>query len=74
MTKPGATLYLLCFSDAGPETGPDSGPHPVSEAELRAAFNPATGWTIRTLEPDRIHTRFHGENGVPAWFATIQRN
>jgi len=34
VTEPGATLYVWCFSDAGPDTGP----HPVSEDELRAAF------------------------------------
>jgi SAM-dependent methyltransferase len=32
----GGTLYVLCFSDAGPDTGP----HPVSQEELRAAFSP----------------------------------
>lgn len=62
------TLYLLCFSDEGPDTGP----HPVSQDELRAAFNRSTGWSIAAIEPDRIHTTFH-ENGAPAWFATIKR-
>jgi len=36
VTGPGGTLYVLCFSDDGPGTGP----HPVSQAELRAAFAP----------------------------------
>src|SRR5271168_2266964 len=41
VTKRDGTLYVLCFSDVGP----DSGPHPVREEELRAAFQPSNGWT-----------------------------
>lgn len=67
-TERNGTLHVLCFSDDGPDTGP----HPISENELRAAFNPGTGWTISALKPDRIHTRFH-DNGAPAWLATIKR-
>ena len=63
------TLYLLCFSDDGPGTGP----HPVSQEELRAAFRPGAGWTVAAIEPDRVQTRYHDENGAPAWFATIKR-
>jgi SAM-dependent methyltransferase len=69
VTQHDATLHVLCFSDAGFGIGP----HPVSQEELRAAFNPNTGWNIAAIEPDRIHTRFHGPNGVPAWLATIKR-
>jgi SAM-dependent methyltransferase len=69
VTEHGGTLHVLCFSDAGPGTGP----HPVSEAELRAAFGPGTGWHVAALEPDRIHTRFH-DDGAPAWLATIIRS
>jgi SAM-dependent methyltransferase len=69
VTRPGATLYLLCFSDQGP----DIGPHPVSQQKLGAAFHPGSGWQIASIEPDRIHTRFHGENGVSAWLAAIHR-
>ena len=68
VTEHGGTLYVLCFSDDGPDTGP----HPVSQAELRAAFSPGHGWNVATVEPDRVHTRFH-DNGAPAWFATIKR-
>ncbi|HWD06046.1 MAG TPA: class I SAM-dependent methyltransferase [Amycolatopsis sp.] len=68
VTNSGGTLYVLCFSDAGPETGP----HPVTEAELRDAFTPDTGWRLASLERDRVHTRFH-EHGAPGWFATVQR-
>jgi SAM-dependent methyltransferase len=68
VTERGGTLYVLCFSDAGPDTGP----HPVSREELRAAFNPGTGWNVDALEPDRVETRYH-DDGAPAWFATIKR-
>jgi len=68
VTEPGATLYVWCFSDAGPDTGP----HPVSEDELRAAFNAGNGWSVVAVEPDLIQTRFH-DDGAPAWFATIKR-
>jgi SAM-dependent methyltransferase len=63
------TLYVLCFSDEGPDTGP----HPISQADLSAAFNPSTGWNIAAIEPDRVRTRYHDDNGAPAWFATIKR-
>lgn len=68
VTKQGGTLYVLCFSDAGPETGP----HPVRQEELRAAFNFGRGWNVAAIEANRIETRFH-DNGAPAWLATIKR-
>ena len=69
VTKPGGTLYVLCFSDDGPGTGP----HPVSQEQLRAAFRPGTGWDVAAIEPDRVLTRFHDDAGAPAWFVTIKR-
>lgn len=69
VTGPGATLYVLCFSDEGA----DVGPHPVRRADLVAAFGAESGWEIAEIEPDRVRTRFHDENGAPAWFATIRR-
>jgi SAM-dependent methyltransferase len=68
VTEHGGTLYVLCFRD----DGPDPGPHPVSQDELRAAFNPGTGWTVAAIEPDRLQTNFH-DDGAPAWLATIKR-
>ncbi|HVX42612.1 MAG TPA: class I SAM-dependent methyltransferase [Mycobacteriales bacterium] len=65
--RPGGTLHVLCFSDQGP----DVGPHPVSEAQLRSVFG--SGWNIVSLEPDRVMTRFHGDQGAPAWFVTVAR-
>ena len=68
VAKHDGTLYVLCFSDEGPDTGP----HPIRQEELRAAFNPSSGWNIASIEPERIETRMHA-NGAPAWFATIKR-
>ena len=68
VTAHDGTLYVLCFSDDGPDTGP----HPVSEDELRAAFSAGNGWNVTAIEPERIHTRFHAD-GAPGWFATITR-
>jgi len=68
VTEQSGTVYLLCFSDAGPDTGP----HPVSEEQLRAAFNRGDVWNVAALERDRLQTRFH-DDGAPAWFATIKR-
>ncbi len=69
VTEHEATLYILCFSNEGP----DVGPHPVSEQELRAAFSASAGWNVAAIKPARVQTRFHGDNGAPAWFATIKR-
>ncbi len=68
VTERDGTLYVLCFSDEGP----DLGPHPVSQEELRAAFKSGGGWDVAAIEPDRIETRFH-DDGAPAWLATITR-
>jgi len=68
VTRHDGTLYVLCFSDDGPGTGP----HPVSQEELRAAFSPGNGWNVAAIEPDRVQTRYH-DDGAPAWFATIKR-
>jgi SAM-dependent methyltransferase len=65
--EPDGTLYIVCFSDEGP----DIGPHPVSQDALRPAFN--DGWQIVAIEPARVQTRFHGDTGAPAWLATIKR-
>jgi SAM-dependent methyltransferase len=69
VTEHGGSLYVLCFSD----DGPDPGPHPVGQQELPAAFNPGTGWTVAAIEPDRLQTNFH-DDGAPAWLATVKRS
>lgn len=68
VTERGATLYVLCFSDRGPELGP----HPVGEDDVRAAFSAGSGWKVLAIEPDWIETRFHGTR-LPAWFVTVRR-
>ncbi len=68
VTEHDGTLYVLCFSDVGP----DIGPHPVSQEELRAAFHASAGWKVAAIEADRVQTTFH-DDGAPAWFATIKR-
>jgi SAM-dependent methyltransferase len=68
-TEHGGTLYVLCFSD----NGPDTGPHPVSEHDLRTAFASSLGWNVVAIKPDRVQTRFHEGAGAPAWLATIKR-
>jgi SAM-dependent methyltransferase len=68
VTSPGGTLYVLCFSDQGSDTGP----HPISEAEIRAAFDSRGGWEIASLVPDRVHARFR-DDGAPAWLVTVKR-
>jgi ubiquinone/menaquinone biosynthesis C-methylase UbiE len=69
VTERGGTLYVLCFSDEGPDTGP----HPVSREDLSTAFSSGSGWKISTIEADRVQTRFHDDNGAPAWLATVRR-
>jgi ubiquinone/menaquinone biosynthesis C-methylase UbiE len=68
VTEHDGTLYVLCFSSDGPETGP----HPVSREELRAAFSGANGWNVAAIDADRIQTRYH-DDGASAWLATIKR-
>jgi hypothetical protein len=68
VTQHDGTVYVLCFSDDGPDTGP----HPVSQRDLKVAFNPGTGWNVAAIEPDRVGTRYH-DDGAPAWLATIKR-
>ena len=68
VTVRGGTLYVLCFSDDGPDTGP----HPIRQDELRAAFSLTSGWNLAAIEPVKIQTRFH-DNGAPGWLATIER-
>jgi len=45
VTSRGRNLYLLCFSDLGP----DAGPYPISQQELRAAFKPSGGWSVTSV-------------------------
>ncbi len=69
VTDRGANLYVLCFSDVGPDR---CGPHPVSREELRTVLAPIRGWDVAAISPDRIQTRFD-PHGAPAWLARVQR-
>jgi hypothetical protein len=69
VTRPGAHLYVLCFSDADLDT---AGPHPVSRHELTAPFTRSSGWKIASIGPERLQARF-APQGVPAWLAKIER-
>ena len=68
VTERGGIVYVLCFSDEGPDTGP----HPVTEEDLQFAFDRGNGWDIVDIAPERLETRFN-EHGAPAWLATIKR-
>jgi hypothetical protein len=68
VTQHNGTLHVLCFSDQGPDTGP----HPISQKELRAAFSLSTGWNVAAIEPNRLQTRYH-DDGVPAWLGMMKR-
>jgi SAM-dependent methyltransferase len=68
VTGRGGHLYVLCFSDVGG----DIGPHPISQDELRAAFKRSSGWSVASVSPDRLRTRFDAQ-GAPAWLAKIER-
>jgi SAM-dependent methyltransferase len=69
VTGRGGHLYVLCFSDVGPDA---CGPHPISQEELRAAFERSGGWSVASVSPDRLRTRFDPQ-GAPAWLAKIER-
>ena len=69
VTGRGGDLYVLCFSDVGPDR---AGPHPVSQQELRAAFKRSSGWSVASVSPDRLQTRFHAQ-AAPSWLARIER-
>jgi cyclopropane fatty-acyl-phospholipid synthase-like methyltransferase len=71
--KPGAKLFLACFSDEEPA---GFGPRRVSRQELETAF--AKGWKFESLQPARfeIVPEFKDSfspGGPKAWFAVIQR-
>jgi ubiquinone/menaquinone biosynthesis C-methylase UbiE len=69
VTSPGGDLHVLCFSDVGSGI---RGPHPVRQEELRAAFERSGDWSVASVSPDRIQTRFD-DRGLPAWLAKIER-
>lgn len=69
VTEPGATLFALCFRPGAAET---EGPHPVTEAELRAAFAADAGWRLADLQESQIEVILD-IGSFPAWLLTVQR-
>jgi ubiquinone/menaquinone biosynthesis C-methylase UbiE len=69
VTGRGGNLYVLCFSDVGPDI---RGPHPISQEELRAAFKHSSGWSVASVSADQIQTRFDAQ-GAPAWLGKLER-
>jgi SAM-dependent methyltransferase len=69
VTSRGGELYVLCFSDIGPGT---PGPHPISQEELGTAFKLSGGWSVASVRPERIQTRFDARR-ASAWLAKIER-
>jgi cyclopropane fatty-acyl-phospholipid synthase-like methyltransferase len=67
--KPGATCYLMCFSDRQPG---DAGPRRVSRDELTAAFH--DGWAIQSISAETFVINFQGRSDAQAWLATIERS
>jgi cyclopropane fatty-acyl-phospholipid synthase-like methyltransferase len=69
VTRPGATCYLMCFSDHQPG---DAGPRRVSQDELTAAFS--DGWTVDSITAETFAINFEGRSEAQAWLATIERS
>jgi SAM-dependent methyltransferase len=67
VTRPGSTLYLLCFSELERWGG---GPRRVTQAEIRDAFG--SGWVVRSIVPERYEIRFRPGYAL-AWLAMIER-
>ena len=67
--RPGATCYLMCFSDRQPGT---MGPRRVTQAELTAAFR--DGWDIGSITAETFAVSFAGESQAQAWLATVERS
>jgi cyclopropane fatty-acyl-phospholipid synthase-like methyltransferase len=69
VTRPGGSLYLMCFSDRQPG---DWGPRRVSQDELRAAFS--TGWEVASITADTFDINPGPlPSEVQAWRAVIRR-
>ena len=67
--RPGATFYLLCFSDRQPG---DAGPRRVSHDELTAALR--DGWAVASITAETFAINFQGSSEAQAWLATIERS
>ena len=74
LAKPGASLFVGCFSDGNPD--PWTNPRRMSEAELRALIAPQRGWRLVSLRqvwyqrPDKTRRvpRQSGGKWTMAWW------
>jgi SAM-dependent methyltransferase len=64
---PGATYFLLCFSDRVPG---DAGPRRIRQEEIRTAF--ADGFSVDSITESSIEATIL-DVPVPAWLARIRR-
>ncbi|HQR41920.1 MAG TPA: methyltransferase domain-containing protein [Gemmatales bacterium] len=64
--KPGAKLYLICFSEHQPGT---EGPRRVTQQEIRDSFR--NGWVVESIEPTAYLTQASAYGPAKAWLATI---
>ena len=67
VTRPGGTVFLLCYSEREPDWG---GPRRIAAEEIRSVF--ADGWTVRSIEPARLESADPLVSGI-AWLATVDR-
>ena len=68
--RPGGRYHLLCFSDRQPG---EIGPRRVSQAEIRATFEP--GWSVDSIVAERFDTidPARGARHPEAWLASMTR-
>ncbi len=75
VTRPGSTLFLLCFSDKEPG---DQGPRRISQADLKAALS--GNWILRSIDERRFHVRHDFDEiqfsagGPFAWLVVARRS
>jgi SAM-dependent methyltransferase len=67
LARPGARLFVLCFSDREP---PGWGPRRVPQVEIGPAFAPH--WKLQEIHPARFDT-VEGPKRVHAWRAELHR-
>lgn len=66
--KPGARLFLICFSEHQPGT---EGPRRMTQQEIRESFT--AGWQVESIEPSVYLTQAQFFGPAKAWLATIKR-
>jgi len=66
--KPGAKLYVICFSEHQPGT---DGPRRMTQQEIRDAFQ--KGWQVESIEPAIYQTQAQFHGAAKAWLATLIR-